>query len=199
MIYFIGGSLFFGLFSGKFFWLYPLPVLAAIAGCIQIRTEIRGLKFSPTRTSFFLATATFLVWLFLVPVDPENVTVFQTSLFLQPFPITVLWLSARLFGAVIVVPLVEELAFRGAVNALLYDQLRWYWAEASARFGALILTAISFGLVHNDFLAGALAGVAFGIARWHRNELGDAVLCHALTNLMLSFYILISGEWSYWL
>jgi hypothetical protein len=36
------------------------------------------------------------------------------------------------------------------------------------------------------------------VARWRRNELGDAIVCHGLTNLMLAFYILVSGNWSYW-
>jgi exosortase E/protease (VPEID-CTERM system) len=199
LIYLIGSSLIVGLFSGKFFWFYPLPVLAAIGGLLQIRAEMRGLKLTFTRAPFFLAVATFLVWLYLVAPDPQAAEVIQISLFAAPFPVIVVWLLARLLGAVIIVPLVEELAFRGTFNAMLYARLRSHWTGAAAQAGAIALTAVFFGLVHSNVLAGTIAGLAFGLARWRRNDLGDAILCHGLTNLMLSFYILLTGEWSYWL
>jgi CAAX prenyl protease-like protein len=104
----------------------------------------------------------------------------------------------RLFGAAVIVPVVEELAFRGAFNDFLQAALSRYWTERAARMGAMVAVAVLFGLVHSNFLAGTIAGLAFGVARWRRDELGDAIVCHGLTNLMLSFYILVSGNWSYW-
>jgi exosortase E/protease (VPEID-CTERM system) len=198
LIYLIGSSLLCGLFSGKFFWLYPVPILAAAVGLYQIRSVLRGLNLEMTAASFLLALATFLAWLQLVPADAKESEAFQDALFSAPFPLIVLWLSLRLFGATVIVPLVEELAFRGAFDQLLRDALRRYWTAGAAQVGAMIAVAVIFGLVHSDFLAGALAGLAFGVARWRRDELGDAFVCHALTNLMLSLYILLSGNWSYW-
>lgn len=198
LTYLIGSSLFFGLFSGKFFWLYPLPLLVTVGGLIQIRAELRGLTFSLTGAPFFLAIVTFLVWLLLVPTNAEKAEIFQASLLSAPGPVIVLWLLVRLFGSICIVPLAEELAFRGTFNVMIYNGLRPYWSAAAAQAGAVALTAVFFGLLHSNFLAGAIAGAAFGFARWRRNELGDAVLCHSFTNLLLSFYILVTGRWSYW-
>jgi exosortase E/protease (VPEID-CTERM system) len=198
LIYLIGSLLLCGLFSGKFFWLYPVPILAASAGLYQIRSTLRSLKLEMTAAPFLLALATFLAWLQLVPADAKESEAFQNALFSAPFPLIVFWLSLRLFGATVIIPLVEELAFRGAFNELLGNALRRYWTEGAAQFGAMIAVAVCFGLVHSNFFAGVLAGLAFGVARWRRDELGDAIVCHALTNLMLSLYILLSGNWSYW-
>jgi exosortase E/protease (VPEID-CTERM system) len=199
LIYLIASSLLCGLFSGKFFWLYPLPILAASVGLYQIRDELRGLKLAFSLPTFLLALATFLVWIYIVPSGAEAANGFQTAFFSAPFPLVVGWLGVRLLGAVIIVPLVEELAFRGAFNALLFDALRPYFTVVVTQAATIALTALFFGLVHSNVLAGALAGLAFGVARWRRNALADAVLCHGLTNLLLSFYILLTGDWSYWL
>lgn len=198
LIYLIGSSLLCGLVSGKFFWLYPLPILAAAAGLYQIRDELRRLRLELTPTTFLLASATFLAWVQLVPSDATESDVFQGTLFSAPFPLIVLWLIFRLFGAAVIVPVVEELAFRGAFTDFLQAALRRYWMDQAARIGAMVAVAVLFGVVHSNFLAGTIAGLAFGVAHWRRNELGDAIVCHGLTNLMLAFYILVSGNWSYW-
>jgi exosortase E/protease (VPEID-CTERM system) len=199
LVFLTGSSLLCGLFSGKFFWLYPLPIVTASVGLYQIRDELRSLKFSFSFTTFLLALVTFLLWLYLVPADPEATKDFQTSLFSAPLPLVAAWLIIRLLGAVIIVPLVEEPAFRGAFDALLFACFRPHLTAAAAKIGAMALTALIFGLVHSNVLAGFVAGLAFGLARWRRNELGDAILCHGLTNLMLAFYVLLANDWSYWL
>ncbi|WP_281799657.1 CAAX prenyl protease-related protein [Methylocystis echinoides] len=199
LIYLIGASLLCGLFSGKFFWLYPLPIVAATAGLYQIRDHLRPLRLELTPTSVLLASATFLAWLQLVPAVPQDSETFQAALFSAPFPLIVLWLSFRVFGAALIVPFAEELAFRGAFTELAQAKLGVYCTESVAQAGAMLIVAVAFGLVHNDFVAGALAGLAFGVARWRRNELGDAIVCHGLTNLLLCFYVLLTGAWAYWL
>jgi exosortase E/protease (VPEID-CTERM system) len=198
LIYLIGSSLLCGLVSGKFFWLYPLPIIAAAAGLYQIRDDLRSLRLELTPTTFLLASATLLAWVQLVPSDATESDVFQETLFSAPFPLIVLWLIWRLIGAAVIVPVVEELAFRGAFTDFLQAALRRYWTDKAARIGAMVAVAVLFGVVHSNFLAGTIAGLAFGVARWRRNELGDAIVCHGLTNLMLAFYILVSGNWSYW-
>ena len=40
--------------------------------------------------------------------------------------------------------------------------------------------------------------MAYAFARYRRGAIGDAVVAHMTTNLMLSGYVLITGEWGYW-
>jgi CAAX prenyl protease-like protein len=53
-------------------------------------------------------------------------------------------------------------------------------------------------VLHSAWVAGILAGVAYAAVRLYRGRLADAVLAHAVTNLLLSAYVLNTGSWSYW-
>jgi len=109
-----------------------------------------------------------------------------------------LWLAARVLAAVFVVPVAEELAFRG------YLARRVVSAEVAtvpyARLGvvAVAVSAVSFGVLGGRmFVVGIFAGVVFAlVAKW-RNRLGEAVAAHAVANLLLAVWVVARGE--YWL
>jgi CAAX prenyl protease-like protein len=95
----------------------------------------------------------------------------------------------------VVVPLVEELAFRGYLARRLtaadfasvpLDRVTW---------PALLAAAAVFGLMHHDVVAGAAVGVLYGVAARHRGQLGDAVTAHAVTNALLAAMALHAGGW----
>lgn len=108
------------------------------------------------------------------------------------------WLAARLLGAVAVVPLVEELAFRGFL-------LPWLVSPDLDRVGprawtpaAVAASSLAFGLLHAEWLAGALAGAAFAAARLWRGRLADAVVAHAASNAVVAGAVLLAGRWDLW-
>ena len=109
------------------------------------------------------------------------------------------WIVFRILGAVVVVPLAEELAFRGyLLRRFVRDD---FWevdlAAAARRPAAVLLSALVFGLLHGAFLAGTLAGLAYALVLRPRGHLGDAVLAHAVTNALLVVYTLVTGDWSF--
>jgi CAAX prenyl protease-like protein len=110
-----------------------------------------------------------------------------------------LWLvGVRIAGAALVVPLMEELFFRSYL-------MRWldksdFLAIDPARVTsfAFVATAMLFAVEHSLWLAGLLAGLIYGgLYKMHRN-LWSPVLAHAVTNAMLGFWVLHTGEWTYW-
>jgi CAAX prenyl protease-like protein len=55
-----------------------------------------------------------------------------------------------------------------------------------------------FGIEHNLWLAGIVAGAAYGFLYvWHRT-LWSPILAHALTNGLLGAWIVYTGNWTYW-
>ena len=97
----------------------------------------------------------------------------------------------------LVIPLVEELAFRGFLLPWLVspdfekvDPRAWTWP-------AVILSSLAFGAIHEHWVLGTLAGVAFAAARLYRGRLSDAVLAHALANAVVAAGAL-SGRWGLW-
>lgn len=194
----IAASLLVGLFSGKFYWFYPLPILLTAIVLYFIRDDWDGAGDDILPFSASLAVITFFVWITIIPPDPSLSHEFEKTLFSVSAPKSVLWLIFRIFGSVLVVPLAEELAFRGAFFQYLVDSCSNDYSERTSKVVAVAATSLAFGLTHSNIVAGTMAGVAFGLARLKRNRLGDAVMCHSVTNLLLAIYVITSGSWSYW-
>lgn len=109
------------------------------------------------------------------------------------------WLAARLVGFVVVVPLAEELAFRGYLLRRLVNQDfqsvpldRFAWAPALG-------SALVFGVLHGAWLAGIGAGVLFAWIQSRRGRTWDAVVSHAVANGAIGVFILWTGRYELWL
>ena len=110
-----------------------------------------------------------------------------------------LWISTRAFSAILIVPIAEELAYRGYL-------LRRLLAEdfEAVSFGAigwvpLAVTAVAFGIVHGPLLPpGIVAGLAYGAVLIRTGRMGEAVAAHATTNLLIVVWVLALGQWQLW-
>ena len=109
-----------------------------------------------------------------------------------------LLIFSRLFGAALVVPVMEELFWRSFM-------LRYVITAdfTTVRIGTFTMTsfligAVLFGLEHNLILAGIMAGVAYsGLLYWTKS-IYQCILAHAVTNLALGIYVLQTGHWQFW-
>jgi membrane protease YdiL (CAAX protease family) len=108
------------------------------------------------------------------------------------------FIVVRIAGSSLVVPPLEEVFYR----SFLYR----YIAKAdflSVDLGMFmlkpfLLTSLIFGFVHREWLAGILCGMAYqGLVCW-RKRLGDAIVAHAITNLLLGLYVAWRGAWQFW-
>ncbi len=113
-------------------------------------------------------------------------------------PARAAWLTARLAGSCLVLPLVEELAFRGFLLPWLvaprFESVpgrTWTWP-------AVILSSVAFGAMHDGLMLGTLAGAAFAFVRSWRGRLSDAVLAHAVANAAVAVAVLGFGRWGLW-
>jgi len=113
---------------------------------------------------------------------------------------TLAWffIVVRTVGSSLVVPPLEEVFFR----SFLYR----YIAKPefmSVRVGAFawtpfLLTSVLFGFEHREWLAGILCGFAYqGLVCW-KGRLGDAIAAHAITNFLLSVWVVWRGAWGFW-
>ena len=70
---------------------------------------------------------------------------------------------------------------------------------------AICLSSVVFGVEHmknmldwQHLLLGTVAGLAFAaVLRW-RGRFGDAVVAHAVSNLLLAAWVLGTGDWTQW-
>jgi exosortase E/protease (VPEID-CTERM system) len=146
-----------------------------------------------------LGLAVYVFWIVLVPVVADPLLVPGHSL---DSPWTEVWIVCRVVGAVLIVPVVEELAFRGYLLRRLQAPDFDHVAIGSITLVSLLVSSLCFGLLHGDgprtWVAGLGAGLAYALVTRHRGRLGDAVAAHGVTNLCLSIQVLALHQWSLW-
>jgi hypothetical protein len=110
------------------------------------------------------------------------------------------FIAIRLIGAVLVVPVMEELFWRD----FLWRQIlapndfklaavgEWGWAP-------FLIVAAAFSTVHGNWMPTALVwGIMIGALLVYTKSLGACIIMHATTNLLLGLYVLHTHEWSFW-
>jgi CAAX prenyl protease-like protein len=109
----------------------------------------------------------------------------------------VAWLAVRVTGSVFVIPLVEELAFRGFLLPWLVSPDFENVSPRAWTWPAVLLSSLAFGALHEHWVLGTLAGLVFAAVRLHRGRLSDAVLAHSVANAVVAAAAL-SGLWALW-
>lgn len=106
--------------------------------------------------------------------------------------------AMRLLGAAAVVPLMEELFWRSFLMRYLVDS-RFNEVRLGTftplSFGA---TVVLFGVEHDLWLAGMVAGAAYNLLLCRTGRLWPCIWAHAVTNLLLGIHVLATGEWHWW-
>jgi len=109
-------------------------------------------------------------------------------------------LFLRTLRAVAIVPIVEELFWRGWL-------MRWVINNDFERVPLGAYSALSFWAVALLFASehgpywdvGLVAGILFNWWMIRTKSLGDLILAHAVANACLSGYVIAAGKWEYWL
>ena len=174
-------------FDPRYGWRAVAAGLALIAA--NAATRERGLALADRNASGAPATAIALgviaygIWMPLAPSPVSRALV--EGLGNLPTAEAGLWVGLRVLGAVIVVPWVEELAFRGYLLRRLKHRAFERVPFGGFRLGPAIGAAVAFAAVHEAVFAGALVGVVYAYAMAHGRRLRDAVIAHGTTNALI--------------
>jgi exosortase E/protease (VPEID-CTERM system) len=186
--------------SGYFEWLYPLRFVAALIALWWFRREYRKLDWRFGWVAPLTGAGIFLLW--VAPGWWTHETAASTlgaSLASLSTAARVTWITLRVAAAVITVPIAEELAFRGYLARRIMCR-----DFADVPFMRLSLVAVgvsslAFGIMHGQhWLLGIVAGLAFAVVLRRRGRMGDAVVAHAVSNLLLAAWVLARGDWGLW-
>jgi CAAX prenyl protease-like protein len=132
---------------------------------------------------------------FRPPDDPFD----PIQAFDEPF-VAFAFIAVRLIGAVLLVPVMEELFWRD----FLWRQIlapndfklaavgEWGWAP-------FLGVSAAFALVHgNWWLTSVVWALMIGALLVYTKSLGACIVAHAVTNLLLGVYVLRTGDWAFW-
>ena len=187
-------------------WLYALQVVvvgALLAGWWREYGELSRQTLPSGREVLLAVGVGVVVFLLWVRLDAPWMTI--TTGAVSPFvPLSpdgrLDWtlIVPRLAGAVLLVPVMEEIFWRSFL-------MRWFQhpvfeSVAPARVGlkAVVLATFLFVLAHTLWLAAIVAGLAYAWLYIRTGKLWTAVIAHAVTNGVLGVWVLATGNWQFW-
>ena len=110
------------------------------------------------------------------------------------------FITVRFIGAVLVVPVMEELFWRDFLwrQTLAPNDFKlayvgeWGWAP-------FLCVSIAFAVVHgNWWLTSIVWALMVAALLVYTKSLGACIIAHAVTNLLLGVYVLWTRDWSFW-
>jgi exosortase E/protease (VPEID-CTERM system) len=184
--------------SGAFEWLYPIRFFAALAALFLFRKSYARLDWNWSILAPATGLVVLLVWIAADRLSGAYASM-PAALATASAWIRYGWIVLRILGAVLTVPIAEELAFRGFllrrltgahVDSIPFPATTWL---------AVLLSSLLFGLMHGGhFLVAALAGAMYALLLRRTGRIGDAVVAHAVTNALLAGIVLFFGKWQFW-
>ena len=195
----LAAGLLSGTASAGFEWLYPVRIIAAAAALWYYRATYQKLDWRAGWPALAAGTAVFVLWIGLERLLGTASTGIPAPLAQATGFARTAWIGARILGAVVTVPMAEELAFRGFLLRRLvsadFESVAWrafHWLP-------FLISSIAFGVLHGErWLAGTLAGMIYALVLMRRGRIGEAVIAHATTNALLALWVLSTGQWQLW-
>lgn len=178
--------------------LYPLCVLATATILWYFRKHYRGLDWRWSWPAMVIGVSVFLFWMLLEPASDDSSAVLAQRLNELPAWGAIVWVVFRVLGSTITVPLAEELAFRGYLMRKLVAEDFENVSLKRFTWRSFIISSVVFGLLHDRWLAGTLAGMGYALAVYRHGRLGDGVMAHATSNALIAVWVLTQGQWSLW-
>ena len=187
---------------------YPGQFLAVL---LTIGLVSRGVL--PFRPTFPLASVGIGIAVFLLWIGPDalwgyrhhwlfdnSITGTPASSISPALKQNVMFLVLRVATSVALVPVLEELFWRGWLMRWLIDKDFLKVPLGTYARGAFWIVAVLFASEHGPYWeVGLVAGIVYNWWIIHTRNLADCMLAHAVTNGLLAVYVLMNGQWQYWL
>jgi len=174
--------------------VYPLKTLI-VAGLLWVfHNRYEELKPSFSLLDIAVGLVAIAFWILLDPYYPKMGT--KSDI----FNATGHWIFivSRVAGAALVVPLMEELFWRGFM-------IRWLVEEDFKKvplglftLPSFLITTVLFGIEHREWLAGLVCGALYNWLYYRRKSLFACVVAHATSNAALAAWVLARGDWKFW-
>ncbi len=190
-------------------WEQPLRVVLLTAVLWLLSRKVIGFKPVTFLASVALGVVVFVIWVapdVLWP-DYRSHWLFQNAItgeldttIPDAWRSNLVVLASRTIRAVILAPIIEELFWRGWLMRWLIDSNFTKVPLGAYAARSFWITALLFASEHGPYWeVGFVAGVAYNWWVIRTKSLADCILAHAVTNLVLSGYVIFAGRWEYWM
>lgn len=191
-----------GHFPYSSFIMYPIKTIAVSGMLYYYRSVYDELKNRPQPKELFIAILigmiVFIVWIFPEGYYPQlGHSSFNPYKLSNP-SLIYLSIAFRFIGAVIIVPVFEELFWRSFLIRWIINQNFKMIPLGTYTLSSFLITIIFFGFEHHRWLVGILAGIIYNLLLYKYKNIRLCIVSHATTNLLLGLYVLKTEQWSFW-
>ena len=189
-------------FSYPAYWIYPAQT--AICGALVLWFW-RDYEFRAPRKIWFavgIGLVVFAVWIApqqFLGIAPRTVG-FDPEFFSKGSTLYWITVLVRFLRLVVVVPLVEEIFWRGFLLRYLISEKFTTVTIGTFSWVSFLVVTLAFGFAHSraDWIAAFLCGSLYNLVVYRTRSLASCVVAHALTNLLLGVWIMETRQWGFW-
>jgi hypothetical protein len=188
--------------SAPRYWVFPLQTV--IGGALLAKGwRLVGMR-APRHLlpAFFVGAMAFALW--IAPQEwlgfPLRKEGFDPEFFGASGWPYALNLGARFLRLVVVVPLIEEIFWRGFLLRYLIDADFTKVPFGTFSWKSFAIVTVAFCLEHSapDWPAALATGALYNLLACRTHNLAACVFAHATTNLLLGIYVLHARQWGFW-
>ncbi len=184
------------------YWIYPLQTLVCAVALVAYWKNYAFGSQKPLPLA--IAAGIFVFGLWISPQwlfgQPARLEGFNPDVFADSAPLYWATILARFLRLVVVVPLVEEIFWRGFLMRYLVDES--FTKVPFGKYTHLSFWGVTgaFALAHwgPDFIPAVLTGAIYGWIAVRTKSLLACVIAHAVTNLALGIWIMQTKQWGFW-
>lgn len=160
-------------------WFYRAPILR----------ELQRIGWEPWAVGLLVGA----LW---IATEPAGESTLGAWLSQQAPGAGLAWLALRIFGFALIVPIAEELLFRGYLHRALIARRFETVSPGAFTWIAFLVTSLLFGAMHGRWLAGALAGAAFALTLYRAKTLSAPIAAHMAANGLIAGWAVAMRDWA---
>ena len=187
-------------------WFAPYDILTAAlvtATLLVFRAPLRDIR--PTASlivpSVAIGVAVFVLWVVIHEWVPYPQIGSRSAFDPTPLQGSGWWpvfLAVRLYGLVLMVPIMEEIFWRSFLLRYLTNHEFWLLPVGTFSASALWLTVGAAAIAHPEWVVAIIASLAYAFWLRRSRSLFAVIVAHGVTNAILGGYVLATGKWGYW-
>ncbi|QWF70055.1 exosortase E/protease, VPEID-CTERM system [Methylomonas paludis] len=176
---------------------YPLKIIVVSYVIWRNKSVYKKIIYNPSIIGLWVGVFVFVIWC-LAEYRQPNSNLAPQWFVEMPESYKAVWLALRVMGSIIVVPIAEELFFRGyMLNKIAEIKIK----ILDTRYISIIAwfsSSLLFGLLHQRWQIASIAGLAFAYAQHKSGKLADAVIAHYVANSLIAVMVIGFGQWTFW-
>lgn len=169
----------------------PLALALVALTVVYFLPVLRAMDWRPDMLTLAAGALVGLGWVLSAPASGPELAAILNQLPAWAF---LLWALVRMLGTTILVPIVEEMFFRGYLLTRL-DGSQQSGPRIGRRAAAIVVSSLAFALLHGRWLEAGLAGLVFAAVMLRRGRVTDAIWAHMVANGIVAGIAAWHGDW----